>query len=352
MMQVPMEVFSYTKEAAVLTRGSRIIYANAAAREILGEDCQNRSVASVFGTELAESQASNFVADLFVAGKSYSVRATRQDCGQLIFITAHQPEPGVVSDAFVYSVRSSLMTLNMALELCRSKAEEQENQEILSTMREITRSQYRLTRIVSNVSLLREHMQGMVNVALLRVDIGRLCRECADCLGSMLDNVKISVNAPEGVFINADPMLINKLLSNLISNSIIHGQTLSRISLNLSESPDCVFLSVNDDGCGIEGIKLHRAFERYRHIYELGELNGGAGLGLSVARIIAQCHGGTLLMESKPGQGTSVRISLKKNRGAGTVLKSSVEQYYDIKTALMEMADCLDSKFYGEAYMD
>ena len=68
--------------------------------------------------------------------------------------------------------------------------------------------------------------------------------------------------------------------------------------------------------------------------------------------IIAQKHGGTLLLESRSGQGTTVQVSLKKNKTAGMALRSTDAEGFEIKTALTELADCLDSSFYDEKYMD
>lgn len=353
MIRIPMEVFAYTNEAALMARGERILYANAAAKELLGKNCQNRSLSSLLGADVAQTQASNFVSDLCIDGRHYALRATKQEGGELFFITGGGPELGVVNDALIYSLRSSLMTLNVALDLCRVRAEEQGNEELLLTMRDISRSQYRIARLVSNASMLRDHIQGSLNFSPVRVDIGLLCRECAGCMSALLDGIEIRSDIACGNFINADPELVKKLVLNLISNCVLHAEGLSFISLNLIDTPESVVISVSDNGSGIEPQQLHRVFDRYRYAYDMADMPGGAGMGLSIARVIAQRHGGTLLMESRPGHGTTVRISLKKNKGLSIGLRSSGEaEHFDIKTALLELSDCLDSSFYGEKYMD
>ena len=97
---------------------------------------------------------------------------------------------------------------------------------------------------------------------------------------------------------------------------------------------------------------MHRVFDRYRHIYGMDEMNGGAGLGLSLVRVIAQRHGGTLLLESRTGHGTTVKVSIRKDKNGGVSLRSGTEEQFEVKTALMELSDCLDSRYYGEKYMD
>ena len=84
------------------------------------------------GTEVAEAQASNFVADVCVSGRSFTLRSTRQEGMQLFFLSKHEKEPELLNDAFIYSLRNSLMTLNLALDMCRLKAEElKDRQDIL-----------------------------------------------------------------------------------------------------------------------------------------------------------------------------------------------------------------------------
>lgn len=352
MLQVPMDVFAYTKEAVAAARGGRLVFANAAAGEILGGDCVGKSVKGLMGIEVAEAQASNFVADVSLGEKCFALRATKQEGMQLFFLSRPENQPELLNDAFIYSLRNSLMTLNLALDMCRMKAEEHKDSEILRHMREISRSQMRLTRLISNISVLRENMGKGECFVPVSMDLAMMCRAFIECTESLVEGVEFSFSGPESLFVYADAGQVKKLLSNLVSNCLVHGKGLSRVSIVLMETADSAVISVSDDGCGIEGDMLHRVFERYRHIYGMEELNCGAGLGLSLVSAIARRHGGTLLLESRAGQGTTVRASLKKSRNGGVALRSGTEEQFEIKTALVELADCLDSKFYGEKYMD
>ena len=118
MLQIPMDVFACTKEAVAVARGERLIFANTAARELLGEGCVGMSVKSLMGVEVAEAQASNFVADVSLSGRSFALRATKQDGLQLYFLSKHEDMPELLSDAFIYSLRNNVMMLNLALDMC------------------------------------------------------------------------------------------------------------------------------------------------------------------------------------------------------------------------------------------
>ena len=352
MFKVPMDVFTYTNEAAALARGERLVYANGAAKELLGADCEGKSLGKLLGPDISAAQASNFVADFSRGGKLFSVRATKQEEGQFFFFSKQETHLELLNEAFLYSMRSNLMNMKLALELCRVKAEEQGSEELLAQLREISRSQFRMSRLTSNVSMLKDYLEGEDVFSPVMVDIGRLCRECVDCVAELVEGVEFRVNAREGLLVMADAALVKRLLTNLISNSLVHAAGLSRISVNVIDSEDFVMLSVSDDGCGIKPEQLHWVFDRYRHVYDMAEMNSGAGIGLSVVRIIAQRHGGTLLLESRAGSGTTTRVSLKKNTNMSMALRSGEEEHFDMATALVELSDCLDSKYYGEKFMD
>lgn len=352
MLQVPMDVFAYTKEAVAAARGERLVFANSAAREILGSDCVGKSLACLMGVEVAETQASNFVADVCVSGRSFALRATKQEGMQLFFLTEHEKRPELLNDAFIYSLRNSLMTLSLALDMCRLRAEKINDEALLTQIQEINRSQFELTRLVSNVSLMRDQLEGGECFEPVKLDLAQLMRAFAHCVQDLEKNVEFHISTPDSLCINADAQQMKKLLSNLVSNCLLHGTGLSRISINLMDTAESAIISVSDDGCGIEGDKLHRVFDRYKHIYSLHELNCGAGLGLSLVRLIAQRHGGTLLMESRAGHGTTVRVSINKNTKGGLSLRSGTEELFDVKTALVELSGCLDSRYFGEKYMD
>lgn len=353
MFQIPMDVFAYTNEPALLARGAKPVYANAAARRLLGEDWESKTISSLLGADIAGTQASNFMAEATIGGKALTVRVTKQEGGQLFLFSRPEAQPNVLNDSFIYALRSNLMTMNVALEICRSRAESRGDEELLRDLQEMNRAYFRLNRMVSNIAVLRDALEQKLCFNPVSMDAGALCRECVDCISSLLPEIDFSLNIKEGIYIAADAALIQKLLINLISNCIVHAAGLRRISIGLMESGESVILSVSDDGCGIPGDMLHQVFNRYSHGYDTSAMNSGAGLGLSIVRLIAQRHGGTLLMESRPDHGTTVRVSLKKSRSTPIRLHSGeAPEHFDINTALIELSDCLDSKYYGEKFMD
>ena len=167
----------------------------------------------------------------------------------------------------------------------------------------------------------------------------------------MLPGISFPDRCGEGILVHADPRLIKILLLNLLSNAVRHGEGCSRISLSLLQTGQNVVLGVDDDGCGIREEELPRVFDRYRYAFRLDQMNAGPGLGLTAVRMIAQIHGGSLLLESRAGQGTTVRVSLPRPKPEQLRVPEE-DALFDGKEFLTGLADCLPAGCFGEKWLD
>ena len=139
---------------------------------------------------------------------------------------------------------------------------------------------------------------------------------------------------------------------NLISNCIVHAKGCTRVRLSLMETRENLILSVDDNGCGISPEQLGTVFDRYCHGFDTGSLCAGAGLGLTVARSVAQLHKGTLLLESRQGRGTTVRVSLSRRLSADRLCGGQSAWENDMQGILTALADSLPDDCYTENYLD
>lgn len=101
------------------------------------------------------------------------------------------------------------------------------------------------------------------------------------------------------------PTWLRRALRNLVSNALRHGGGAARVSLN--RQPDSVTIAVEDDGPGIPAGEIERMLEPFtRGDPSRNRGTGGAGLGLTLARAIAEQHGGTLTLGNRTGSDGSV----------------------------------------------
>ncbi len=353
MFQVSSDILALTSEALVLTRAGKVAFANAAAKAILGEDCVGRRLGCFFTPEILGAQASSFIADTIVNGERHIVRVARQENMDAIFITSAEMQPVMLNDALIYSMRSTLMTMAISTDICRVKAEELGDGELRAGIAAISQSHYRLTRLVENVSAAKEMLEGGLSFTPERVNLTALCRDCVQAVGMFAKEPEIVMgNAPD-FYVVADVVLVRQMLLNVLSNCYVHAKGCTRISLNLIESGESVIISVTDNGCGIKNEDLHSVFSRYIYGFDMAGINGGAGLGLTVVRGIAERHGGVMMLESRENIGTAVRVSLRRNLNIPLGLHADEENYrVQAKDVLIGLADFLPASCYEDKYMD
>jgi heavy metal sensor kinase len=198
--------------------------------------------------------------------------------------------------------------------LSRPHRSEAEYREAIAVMQDASR---RLTRIVDDLFLLARADSGhqLVRVAPLYLeevvdDATRAVRPLADRRG-----VRIDVNQPDESPFRGDADLLGRLVLNLLDNAIKHSPQAGVVDVRLDRSNGEYELTVADRGAGIPPDLQHRIFDRFYRVdsaraREEESATSGAGLGLSIARWIAEVHGGRLdLAESRPGR-TEFRLTL------------------------------------------
>ena len=341
MIQISAELLALTSEPALLVRGGRLLFANDAACALLGPDCLDKSFSALFGEEIAGMQAPAFVGEAEVAGRRFLLRIRALEGARAVFLSPCETMGELISDSFLYTLRSELMQLSVGTQRLRASVAAEDAQG-LAALRVMLQSLYRLNRTLQNLSVIRGTEQGTIFFRPQPLD---LCSLLSDLLNSVRLNVQspeISFCAPESLPVRGDPDLLEQLVLNLLSNCLRHAEGCTRIRVSLHGTGDQVILSVDDDGRGIPGDRLHTVLERYRYGGGLSEADNGPGLGLTAAREIARLHGGTLLLESREGVGTAVRVSLSRAAVPHGVLRSPMSDYgksYD--SILTGLASCL-----------
>jgi signal transduction histidine kinase len=108
----------------------------------------------------------------------------------------------------------------------------------------------------------------------------------------------------------ADPQMLRSALDNLISNAVKFSPDGGTVQLRVRRSGAHVRFDVHDDGPGIPVAEQDRLFDRYTRV-RVAEQRGvpGLGLGLSIVRRVAEAHGGSVGVTSRPGEGTTFWVT-------------------------------------------
>jgi signal transduction histidine kinase len=143
-------------------------------------------------------------------------------------------------------------------------------------------------------------------------DVVRAARVLASPQGVSIQPVII----PSAVF-SGDEDLIRRLIVNLLDNAIRHAPHGSTVRVALEQTPDGYAISVSDQGPGIPSHIQPHIFERFYRgdaARGRGQSDGGAGLGLALARWIATVHGGDVSLARSSEAGTTFTVSLPAPR--------------------------------------
>lgn len=138
------------------------------------------------------------------------------------------------------------------------------------------------------------------------VDLAALMTEVADDYREQAEEV--TTGAMDTAAVSARPMLLRRALRNLIDNAVTYG---ARARLSVTVADGKARIIVSDDGPGLAGDQIRTLIEPFaRGEQSRNRATGGAGLGLSIARDIAEGEGGTLTLTNRDGGGLDAVITL------------------------------------------
>ncbi|MBI3977728.1 MAG: HAMP domain-containing histidine kinase [Chloroflexi bacterium] len=181
---------------------------------------------------------------------------------------------------------------------------------------EIAREATRLSRTVADLLTVARKEEGLtlrqepVDLEALVYDAYRQFRRQAEGVRFQLLGLD---DLDAGLVVAGDPDRLRQLLTNLLDNALKFTPPGGSIQLRVAREEALAVLAVADTGPGIPPEYLPRIFDRYYRVQPTGGNGhrlGGVGLGLAIARAIAEAHGGAIEVESAPGRGSTFTVRL------------------------------------------
>jgi signal transduction histidine kinase len=176
----------------------------------------------------------------------------------------------------------------------------------------------RLTRIVEDMFTLARADSSTRALRFQDLRLDELVRETSRAAEILADNKGIAVKVGRMTVApyHGDGGLLRQLLMNLLDNAIKHTLPGGFITLDLEKLAESYVITVADTGAGIPEDAQARIFDRFYRVdkarsrSEASELGGGAGLGLSISKWIAEVHQGRLELQRSDKTGSSFVITL------------------------------------------
>jgi PAS domain S-box-containing protein len=171
----------------------------------------------------------------------------------------------------------------------------------------------RLIRIVNDILDMSKIEAGEMMVVLKRTALRPILDDSARSVEGFARNAGVTIAGPSGelVEVMADPDRSVQVLINLLSNAVKHAPAGSQVELSAEREGNMMAIAVRDHGPGIPAHKVDFIFEPFT------QLDGsdtrripGTGLGLTIARALAEKQGGTIRVASREGEGATFTLTI------------------------------------------
>lgn len=211
-----------------------------------------------------------------------------------------------------HELRSPLAPMTTALEVMRRSDDDATAEQARNTLQ---RQVSHLTRIVDDLLDLSRITRNELELRPAPVDLASIIGQAVETSRPLADCAahRVEVVLPaEPVRLRADPVRLTQLFANLLTNACKYTPDGGRISVTAAREGAEATISVTDTGIGISPELLPRVFDMFRRSEEsVARSEDGLGIGLTLARRVAELHGGTIQASSAgPGSGSTFTVRL------------------------------------------
>lgn len=185
-----------------------------------------------------------------------------------------------------------------------------EYRESLSTIRDNSRRMALIVKDMLDLARADSGQQILRREELYLDDVVTACCRSAQPL-AQLKEITLTCSADQDLSFQGDEELLRRMTVNLLHNAIQYTPSGGSVSVNLKRENGDGVLTVSDTGIGIPPGSLDRIFDRFFRVAEARtRIDGGSGLGLSIVKLAAECHGGAVSVASRPGEGSTFTVRL------------------------------------------
>ncbi|MEK8126772.1 ATP-binding protein [Paenibacillus filicis] len=179
----------------------------------------------------------------------------------------------------------------------------------------------RLNRLIGDLLELSKIESKRIPLQFSPIHLQPFVTNCLNVLNAQATSkdIKLSMDVPSDLFIEADEDRLRQILINLLSNGISYTPEGGQVSISVRHVPsadglaeaDQVRFTISDTGIGIPKKDIPRIFERFYRVDKArSRVSGGTGLGLSIVKHLTDLHKGTIRVQSEVGVGSTFRIDM------------------------------------------
>ena len=313
-------LFRLSPNPTLVVEDGSIVLSNPAADAFFVGSPIGRQITDYLPAHLLQMDAEEYTVPFDFHGRPVTLTVSRVDDALYLILHPQRaaPSEALIPPAVLYNLRASLFNMKVSVDLtlrqlCPEGVEP--SPKAASHASIFHHNYYNILRTITSMDTANALQDGSILFSPAMTNLNRLCEALLSTVRPLVSDLGITLIFAsrcddELATAAVDRGLIEQMLLNLISNSLLHTKPGGSISLTLSHVRNQYVLSVNDTGSGIAPEILNSLFSRFEESPTLADLSGGIGFGLFIAKGIAERHGGTLMVESREGEGTCIRATI------------------------------------------
>jgi signal transduction histidine kinase/ActR/RegA family two-component response regulator len=209
-----------------------------------------------------------------------------------------------------HELRNPLAPIRNAMRIISGRAEA--DADVRNATAVVERQLRVLVRLIDDLMDVSRITRGRLELHRERIDLETAVKAAVETSQPLLEmkHHALRVQAPQGVFVQADPTRLAQVFANLLNNSVKYSPPGSEISLSIASEAGQAVVSVSDNGVGIPAPMLPRIFDMFVQLEQSGQREG-LGLGLTLVKHIIELHGGLVeAVSAGPGRGSTFKVVL------------------------------------------
>ena len=213
-------------------------------------------------------------------------------------------------DNISHDMKTPLSSIKGYAEIMTDEEYEISKDEMRSYSKIIMNNAGHIKSLIEELKFGRLLETGELKLQKEEVNVCALLKESCEELPAVYkaDNLSF-VFGDSAIYAMLDRHLIKRCFLNIICNAIVHNYKDVSIQITCKKEGNSIFISIKDDGYGMDEEERKKVFERY-YRGESSEKISGSGLGLAIAKKIVEAHNGVIRVESQKGKGSTFQIVL------------------------------------------
>jgi PAS domain S-box-containing protein len=216
-----------------------------------------------------------------------------------------------------HELKTPLAVLKLQTQLVQKRLAKQGSHEFAAALVRMEAQIQKLERLNRDLLDVAKVQAGRLHYVEETVDLDELLSEIAEAMQQLHPTHTIMIHGAAKTHLVGDRDRLEQVFTNLLSNAIKYSPTADTVELEIGSSAEALTVCVRDHGIGIPQEQREKIFERfYRAVDPRTNAFPGMGMGLYIVAEIVKEHGGTIIVESERGRGSSFHVTLPLTRQA------------------------------------